>query len=94
MSVGHRVDTGRGNLALAAALGGLPNGLIEESAGPLSAALQALLNAAQRTGGVRQDVDVAEVHAIITGVLATESRLPADAGPGAVRADTLHLPGR
>lgn len=70
------VDSGRGNLALAAALGGLPNGLIEESAGRLSAALQALLDAAQRTGGVRQDVDVAELHAIITGVLATESRLP------------------
>jgi hypothetical protein len=35
------------------------------------------LDAAQRTGGVRQDVDVAVVHAIITGVLATESRLPA-----------------
>jgi AcrR family transcriptional regulator len=71
------VESGRDNLALAAALGGLPNGLIEESAERLSAALKALLEAAQHAGGVRQDVDVAEVHAVITGVLATESRLPA-----------------
>ncbi len=69
------VDSGRDNLALASALGGLPNGLIEESGERLSAALQLLLTAAQRAGGVRRDVDVAEVHAIITGVLTTESRL-------------------
>ncbi len=69
------VDSGRDNLALASALGGLPNGLIEESAGRLSAALQVLLTSAQRAGGVRRDVDVPEVHAILTGVLTTESRL-------------------
>jgi AcrR family transcriptional regulator len=70
------VDSGRDNLALASALGGLPNSLIEQSAARLSAALQALLVAAQRSGDVRPDVGVAEVHAILTGVLATESRLP------------------
>ncbi|GAA4394542.1 TetR/AcrR family transcriptional regulator [Tsukamurella soli] len=71
------VDSGRDNLALAAAVGGLPNSLIEESGARLSAALQALLTAAQRAGGVRRDVDVAELHAVVTGVLATESRLSA-----------------
>jgi AcrR family transcriptional regulator len=71
------VDSGRDNLALASALGGLPNGLIEESARRLSAALQALLTAAQQAGGVREDVDVADLHAIITGVLTAEGRLSA-----------------
>ena len=71
------VDTGRDNLALAAALGGLSNGSIEESAGRLSAALRTLLEAGQRSGGVRKDVDVTAVHAVLAGVLATESRLPA-----------------
>lgn len=68
------VDTGRHNLALSAALNG-PLGRIEESAGRLAAALQTLLEAAQRSGGVRADINVNDVHAVITGVLATESRL-------------------
>jgi AcrR family transcriptional regulator len=72
------VDSGRHNLALAPALGGQPNGLIEESGERLSAALQTLLAAAQRAGSVRRDVDVTDLHAIITGVLTTESRLSAD----------------
>jgi AcrR family transcriptional regulator len=68
-------DSGRDNLALAAALNGSLGSRIEESAERLSAALQTLLETAQRSGGVRDDVSVSDVHAIITGVLATESRL-------------------
>jgi len=70
------VDAARENLALAAALGGLPSTAVDESAERLSAALQSLLDAAQRAGRVREDVDVAELHAILAGVLAAESRLP------------------
>jgi AcrR family transcriptional regulator len=70
------VAAGRDNLALAAAFGGLPNALIRDAGERLSAALHALLKNAQRAGGVRGDLDVPELHAIVTGVLAAESRLP------------------
>lgn len=72
------VDSSRDNLALAEALGGLPNSMIEESAARLSTAVESLLVAAQRAGGIRPDLDVAELHAIIAGVLTTETRLPAN----------------
>lgn len=69
-------DSARDNLALTSALNGSFGIEGEASAARLANAFQALLSAAQRSGDVRRDVTVAEVHAILAGVLATESRLP------------------
>ncbi|WP_425501393.1 hypothetical protein [Phytoactinopolyspora mesophila] len=49
----------------------------------LAEALQALLTVAQHSGAVRPDVTASEIHAILAGVLTTESRLPPTRhGPG------------
>ncbi|MEU4192605.1 helix-turn-helix domain-containing protein [Kribbella sp. NPDC026611] len=72
------VDSGRDNLVLSAALDGTLGTDGAESAARLSRAFEVLLADAQRAGLVRRDVTAAEVHAILAGVLATESRLPPD----------------
>lgn len=69
-------DSARDNLALASALNGTLGTEGEASAARLEEAFQSLLSTAQRSGGVRGDVTAQEVHAILAGVLATESRLP------------------
>jgi AcrR family transcriptional regulator len=69
-------EAGRDNLALAAALDGSLGTEGEASAARLAQAFQELLGAAQQAGGVRHDVGASDVHAILAGVLATESRLP------------------
>lgn len=76
--LGELVDSGRDNLALSAALDGSLGNDGAASAERLSAAFQTLLVSAQRSGAVRRDVSAADVHAILAGVLATESRLPPD----------------
>ncbi|WP_371406234.1 TetR/AcrR family transcriptional regulator [Kribbella sp. NBC_00662] len=76
--LGELVDSGRDNLALSAALDGSLGVDGAASAERLSDAFQTLLVAAQRSGLVRRDVTAADVHAILAGVLATESRLPPD----------------
>ncbi|MER7246521.1 helix-turn-helix domain-containing protein [Kribbella sp. NPDC000426] len=70
------VDSGRDNLVLSAALDGTIGTEGAASAARLSGAFDSLLAAAQGAGVVRADVTAAEVHAILAGVLATESRLP------------------
>jgi AcrR family transcriptional regulator len=68
----------RHNLALAEALGG-PVGVEADEAGQrLTAALASLLRAAQQSGTVRPDLAVSDLHAIITGALTMERRLPPD----------------
>ncbi|SEG76738.1 transcriptional regulator, TetR family [Actinacidiphila yanglinensis] len=69
-------DSARDNLALASALNGTLGTEGEASTARLAEALQSLLSTAQRSGDVRRDVTALEVHAILAGVLATESRLP------------------
>ncbi|NUQ98980.1 MAG: TetR/AcrR family transcriptional regulator [Streptomyces sp.] len=69
-------DSARDNLALASALNGSLGTEGDASAARLAEALQSLLSAAQRSGDVRRDVTAPEVHAVLAGVLATESRLP------------------
>lgn len=69
-------DSARDNLALASALNGTLGTEGEASAARLAKAFESLLSAAQRSGDVRRDVTAHEVHAILAGVLATESRLP------------------
>ena len=74
--LGEVADSARDNLALASALDGTLGIEGEASATRLAEAFQSLLSAAQRSGEVRRDVTAQEVHAILSGVLATESRLP------------------
>jgi AcrR family transcriptional regulator len=71
-------DSARDNLALSSALDGTLGIEGAASAARLTEAFESLLGAAQRSGDVRDDVTAAEVHAILAGVLATESRLPPD----------------
>jgi hypothetical protein len=68
----------RHNLVLTSALGGTLGVEGDEAARRLSRGLAALLQAAQRAGAVRGDLTVAELHAVISGALAIEQRLPAD----------------
>jgi AcrR family transcriptional regulator len=68
----------RHNLALAEALGGPVGEEADEAGQRLAAALAALLSAAQQSGSVRPDLTVSDLHAIITGALAMERRLPPD----------------
>ncbi|TDW18280.1 TetR/AcrR family transcriptional regulator [Kribbella kalugense] len=74
--LGELVESGRDNLALSAALGGTLGADGAAFAERLSSAFASLLAKAQSSGVVRQDVTAAEIHAILAGVLATESRLP------------------
>jgi AcrR family transcriptional regulator len=76
--LGELVDSGRDNLVLSAALDSALGTEGAESAARLSAAFESLLSKAQDAGMVRPDVTATEVHAILAGVLATESRLPAN----------------
>lgn len=71
-------DSARDNMALATALGTTLGAEGQASAARLADAFQTLLSAAQRAGGIRPDITAPEVHAILVGVLATESHLPAD----------------
>jgi AcrR family transcriptional regulator len=68
----------RHNLVLTSALGGELGTEVDEPAARLSSALGSLLRAAQRSGAVRPDLAVSELHAVITGALTIEHRLPAD----------------
>jgi len=68
----------RHNLALTAALGGTLGSEGDQAAARLSRGLESLLHAAQRSGTVRADLTVADLHAIIAGALAIEQRLPAN----------------
>ncbi|HUB39362.1 MAG TPA: TetR/AcrR family transcriptional regulator [Streptosporangiaceae bacterium] len=68
----------RHNLVLTEALGGTLGADVEQSAYRLSRALESLLHAAQRSGAVRPDLTVSDLHAIIIGALAMEHRLTAD----------------
>jgi AcrR family transcriptional regulator len=71
------------NLVLTSALGGDLGPELNQAAVRLSTALDRLLRAAQRAGAVRPDLDVEELHAILTGALTIEQRLPsARAGLG------------
>jgi len=65
----------RHNLVLTEALGGTLGTETEQSAQRLSRALGTLLRAAQRSGAVRPDLTVSDLHAIITGALTIEQRL-------------------
>jgi hypothetical protein len=81
--LGEVADSAGHNLALSSALDGTLGTEGEASAARLAEAFQALLSAAQRSGAVRRDVTAPEVHAVLAGVLATESRLaPARRGLG------------
>jgi AcrR family transcriptional regulator len=68
----------RHNLVLTAALGGTLGTEGDLAAERLSNALESLLRAAQRSGAVRPDLTVSELHAVITGALTIEHRLPDD----------------
>jgi AcrR family transcriptional regulator len=68
----------RHNLVLTQALGGTLGTDAEQSAQRLSRALELLLQAAQRSGAVRPDLTVSDLHAIIIGALAIERRLTTD----------------
>jgi AcrR family transcriptional regulator len=65
----------RHNLVLTEALGGALGAEAEQSAQRLSRALESLLEAAQRSGAVRPDLTVSDLHAIIIGALTIERRL-------------------
>jgi AcrR family transcriptional regulator len=82
----HRVvDDARHNLALSAALTNPADvGEAVLAAGAaLATAVGVLLARAQEAGAVRNDIDTADLHAIIAGALATEQRLaPASRGRG------------
>jgi AcrR family transcriptional regulator len=68
----------RHNVALTGALGGAGIGTEgAAAAAALSAALGRLLDRAQRDGGVRSDLTVPDLHAILNGVIAMERSLPA-----------------
>jgi AcrR family transcriptional regulator len=68
----------RHNLVLASALGGASSAEADNAAARLSSALGTLLGAAQRSAAVRPDLTISELHAVITGALTIEQRLPAD----------------
>jgi AcrR family transcriptional regulator len=68
-------DEARHNLVLTEALGGTLGAEAEQSAERLSRALESLLEAAQRSGAVRPDLTVSDLHAIIVGALTIERRL-------------------
>ena len=74
--LGELAEAARDNLALASALDGTFGTEGEASAARLAEAFESLLVAAQRSGDVRHDITGSEVHAVLAGVLATESRLP------------------
>jgi AcrR family transcriptional regulator len=65
-------DQAHENLAIAAALGGEVGPAGGEAAAELSAALGELLARAQHAGGIRADITVAELHAVLTGAIAIE----------------------
>jgi AcrR family transcriptional regulator len=68
----------RKNVALTGALGGDGIGQAgAEAAAALSAALGRLLERAQRDGGIRAGLTVADLHAVLLGVFAMERNLPA-----------------
>jgi len=68
----------RHNVALTGALGGTGIGADgAEAAAALAAALGHLLQRAQRGGGVRADLTIPDLHAILGGVIAMERALPA-----------------
>lgn len=75
----HRlISTARGHLALTSTFTGegeMPAGL-DEVARQLSEGLGLLLERAQRSGEVRGDIGVTELHALISGALIAERRLP------------------
>jgi len=67
------------NVALAGALGGAGIGAEGAAAAiALSGALGRLLERAQRDGGVRPDLTVPDLHAILSGVIAMERNLSAE----------------
>jgi hypothetical protein len=68
-------DDARHNLALASALTDIGEA-IRDAGEALAAALGVLLARAQQAGAVRADLQIAELHAIIAGVLVMEQRLP------------------
>jgi AcrR family transcriptional regulator len=72
----HRMaDDARHNLALASALTDIGEA-VREAGEALAAALGVLLARAQQAGAVRADLQIAELHAIVAGVLVMEQRLP------------------
>jgi AcrR family transcriptional regulator len=72
----------RENLALSAAVT-VSADAVREAGAPLEAALAVLLTRAQRTGNVRADITVADLHAIMAGALLMEQRLdPSSTGLG------------
>jgi AcrR family transcriptional regulator len=83
-------DDARHNLAIAAALADTGEA-IGEAGTSLAAALGVLLARAQHAGAVKADLQIADLHAIVAGVLVMEQRLPpASRGRGlAVVADGL-----
>lgn len=60
------------NLAIAAALGGDVGPAGTEAAAALSEALGTLLARAQGAGGIRADITVDELHAVLSGAIAIE----------------------
>lgn len=66
------------NLAIAAALGGDVGPAGTEAAAELSEALGTLLARAQRAGGIRADITVDELHAVLSGVIAIERSISAE----------------
>jgi AcrR family transcriptional regulator len=69
----------RQNVALTGALGGAgigPDGA--HAAAALSSSLGRLLERAQRDGGIRADLTVPDLHAILAGVIAMERNLSAE----------------
>jgi AcrR family transcriptional regulator len=70
-------DEARHNLVLTEALGGTIGAEADEPAQRLSRALESLLQAAQRSGAIRPDLTVGDLHAIILGALTIENRLTA-----------------
>jgi hypothetical protein len=69
----------RHNVALSGALGGAgigPDGAAAAAA--LSGSLGLLLERAQRDGGIRGDLTVPDLHAILNGVIAMERGLSAE----------------
>lgn len=67
----------RHNVTLTGALGGTGIGLEgAKAAAALSRSLGRLLERAQQAGGVRADLTVSDLHAILTGAIAMEQRLP------------------
>jgi hypothetical protein len=69
----------RQNVVLNSALGGAGIGVEgAEAATALSSSLGRLLERAQRDGGVREELTVPDLHAILSGVIAMERNLAAD----------------